>query len=170
MYFRHSRRKVLPPQLARRPGPAAHMSCPSCAEPACPPADPGDGPFQRQGSGRVWRADSSPQLNRLDPRSGVMAFSQILPRDLAKLLRQLSDDDLLQLSLTTAQGPPSCRLLEFGLILRRERQRRLQLRVQQLESCLWLSRRRGRLVLLLKRCLPDWLQVALRLCHRRPMP
>ena len=99
-----------------------------------------------------------------------MAFSQILPRDLAKLLRQLSDDDLLQLSLTTAQGPPSCRLLEFGLILRRERQRRLQLRVQQLESCLWLSRRRGRLLLLLKRCLPSWLQLALRLCHRRPMP
>ena len=98
----------------------------------------------------------------------VMAFSQILPRDLAQLLRQLSDDDLLQLSLTTAQWPPSCRLLEFGLILRRERQRRQQLRVQQLESCLWLSRRRGRLLLLLKRCLPGWLQMALRLCHRRP--
>ena len=57
--------------------------------------------------------------------SVVMAFSQILPRDLAQLLRQLSDDDLLQLSLTTAQGPPTFRLLEFGLILRRERQRRL---------------------------------------------
>ena len=101
--------------------------------------------------------------------SVVMAFSQILPRDLAQLLRQLSDDDLLQLSLTTAQGPPTFRLLEFGLILRRERQRRLLLRVQQLERCLWLSRRRGRLLLLLKRCLPGWLDQILRPCHRRPM-
>jgi hypothetical protein len=101
--------------------------------------------------------------------SVVMAFSQILPRDLAQLLRQLSDDDLLQLSLTTAQGPPTFRLLEFGLILRRERQRRLLLRVQQLERCLWLSRRRGRLLLLLKRCLPSWLHRILRPCPRRPM-
>jgi hypothetical protein len=98
-----------------------------------------------------------------------MAFSQILPRDLAQLLRQLSDDDLLQLSLTTAQGPPTFRLLEFGLILRRERQRRLLIRVQQLERCLWLSRRRGRLLLLLKRCLPSWLQRTLRPCPKRPM-
>ena len=73
-----------------------------------------------------------------------MASSQTLGRDVARLVRHLSDDDLAQFQVLASRGPSSPRALAFGMVLRRERQRRLGERVQRMERCLWLSRRRGR--------------------------
>lgn len=85
-----------------------------------------------------------------------MASSQTLGRDVARLVRHLSDDDLAQFQVLAARGPSSPRALAFGVILRRERQRRLGERVQRMERCLWLSRRRGRCWLAIRRGL-HWL-------------
>lgn len=82
-----------------------------------------------------------------------MVSSPTLGRDVARLVRQLCDDDLLQLQARAAHLPGSPRALAFGLVLRRERQRRLGERVQRMEHCLWLSRRRGRCWLLISRSL-----------------
>lgn len=85
-----------------------------------------------------------------------MASSQTLGRDVARLVRHLSDEDLAQFQVLAARGPSSPRALAFGLVLRRERQRRLGERVQRMERCLWLSRRRGRCWLAISRAL-QWL-------------
>lgn len=90
-----------------------------------------------------------------------MASSQTLGRDVARLVRHLSDDDLAQFQVLAARGPSSPRALAFGVILRRERQRRLGERVQRMERCLWLSRRRGRCWLAITRGLQRlWLLLA----------
>ena len=86
---------------------------------------------------------------QVDPAPAGMVSSQTLGRDVARLVRQLSDDDLLQLQARAARVPGSPRALAFGLVLHRERQRRLGERVQRMEHCLWLSRRRGRCCLLI---------------------
>jgi len=80
-----------------------------------------------------------------------MASGLTIRRDVARLVRQLSDEDLAQFQLLASQGPSSPQALAFGMVLRRERQRRLGERVQQMERCLWLSRRRGRCWLLISR-------------------
>lgn len=79
--------------------------------------------------------------------------SQTLGRDVARLVRLLSDDDLAQCQAIASRSPSSPRTLAFGVVLRRERQRRLGERVQRMERCLWLSRRRGRLWLAISRSL-----------------
>ncbi|MEB3307441.1 MAG: hypothetical protein VKK98_04725 [Cyanobacteriota bacterium] len=73
-----------------------------------------------------------------------MAPSLTLGRDVARLVRHLSDDDLAQFQLSASSQPSGPRGVVFGVILHRERQRRLGERVQHMERCLWLSRRRGR--------------------------
>ncbi len=73
-----------------------------------------------------------------------MAPSLTLGRDVARLVRHLSDDDLAQFQLLASCRSAGPRGLAFGVILRRERQRRMGERVQHMERCLWLSRRRGR--------------------------
>jgi hypothetical protein len=80
-----------------------------------------------------------------------MASSQTLGRDVSRLVRHLSDDDLAQFQVLAARAPSSPRTLAYGMILRRERQRRLGERVQRMERCLWLSRRRGRCWLAISR-------------------
>lgn len=80
-----------------------------------------------------------------------MASSQTLGADVSRLVRHLSDDDLAQFQLIAARTPSTPRALAFGLVLRRERQRRLGERVQRMERCLWLSRRRGRCWLAISR-------------------
>ena len=82
-----------------------------------------------------------------------MAPGLTVRRDVARLVRQLSDDDLLQFQVLAARAPSTPRALAFSVVLRRERQRRLGQRVQHMERCLWLSRRRGRCWLMISRSL-----------------
>lgn len=96
----------------------------------------------------------------------MVSTSQTLGRDVARLVRQLSDDDLAQFQVIASRSPSSPRTLAFGVVLRRERQRRLGERVRRMEHCLWLSRRRGRLWLALTRGLRR-LGLALRQPSRR---
>lgn len=83
----------------------------------------------------------------------MASTSQTLGRDVARLVRLLSDDDLAQVQAIVSRSPSSPRTLAFGVVLRRERQRRFGERVQRMERCLWLSRRRGRLWLAITRSL-----------------
>jgi hypothetical protein len=99
-----------------------------------------------------------------------MASSQTLGRDVARLVRHLSDDDLAQFQVLASRGPSSPRALAFGMVLRRERQRRLGERVQRMERCLWLSRRRGRCWLALKRGLQRLGRLLLQPARRRCSP
>jgi hypothetical protein len=80
-----------------------------------------------------------------------MAPGLTLGRDVTRLVRHLSDDDLVQFQVLSSRAPTCDRALAFGVILRRERQRRLGERVQRMERCLWLSRRRGRCWLAIRR-------------------
>ena len=103
-----------------------------------------------------------------------MATCQTLGRDVARLVRQLSDDDLAQFQVIASRSPASPRTLAVGMVLRRERQRRMGERVQRMERCLWLSRRRGRLWLAFTRALRrlGWLliQPSRRRCSVWPIP
>ena len=103
----------------------------------------------------------------------MASTSQTLGRDVARLVRQFSDDDLAQFQVIASRSPSSPRTLAFGVMLRRERQRRLGERVQRMERCLWLSRRRGRLWLAITRSLRRlWLalvQPSRRGCSPWPM-
>lgn len=101
-----------------------------------------------------------------------MVTGQTLGRDVARLVRHLSDDDLVQCQLLASRGPASPRTLAFGVVLRRERQRRLGERVQRMERCLWLSRRRGRCWLAFTRALTRlWRSLTQRRrCSAAPMP
>lgn len=99
-----------------------------------------------------------------------MASSQTLGRDVARLVRHLSDDDLAQFQVIASRGPSSPRALAFGMVLRRERQRRLGERVQRMERCLWLSRRRGRCWLALTRGLQRLALLLLQPARRRCSP
>lgn len=99
-----------------------------------------------------------------------MASSQTLGRDVARLVRHLSDDDLAQFQVLASRGPSSPRALAFGMVLRRERQRRLGERVQRMERCLWLSRRRGRCWLALTRGLQRLGLLLLQPARRRCSP
>ena len=99
-----------------------------------------------------------------------MASSQTLGRDVARLVRHLSDDDLAQFQVLASRGLSSPRALAFGMVLRRERQRRLGERVQRMERCLWLSRRRGRCWLALTRGLQRLGLLLLQPARRRCSP
>ncbi|MCS5704835.1 hypothetical protein NZK27_01385 [Synechococcus sp. FGCU-3] len=96
-----------------------------------------------------------------------MAPCQTLGRDVARLVRHLSDDDLAQFQVLASRGPSSPRALAFGVILRRERQRRLGERVQRMERCLWLSRRRGRCWLAIRRALQRFWRLLVQPARRR---
>lgn len=104
----------------------------------------------------------------------MVSTSQTLGRDVARLVRQLSDDDLAQFQVIASRSPASPRTLAFSMVLRRERQRRMGERVQRMERCLWLSRRRGRLWLAFTRALRrlGWLliQPSRRRCSVWPIP
>jgi len=103
----------------------------------------------------------------MDHAPAGMASSQTLGRDVARLVRHLSDEDLAQFQVLAARGPSSPRALAFGLVLRRERQRRLGERVQRMERCLWLSRRRGRCWLVIARALQRLRQLLLQPWRQR---